>query len=76
MRELINGFSVAYLVVISSIVIPKLLSGEQCFLIGKLVQSQFGSFGDWKFGSAITLILAVLILVAMRLMKKMDVQDN
>ena len=45
-------------------------------LIGNLIESQFVSVGDWNFGSAISLILAVLILVAMRLMKKMDVQDN
>ena len=43
---------------------------------GNLIESQFVSVGDWNFGSAISLILAVLILVAMRLMKKMDVQDN
>ncbi len=61
---------------ISSFVIPKLLGGGQFVLIGNLIESQFVSVGDWNFGSAISLILAVLILVAMRLMKKMDVQDN
>ena len=60
----------------SSFVIPKLLGGGQFVLIGNLIESQFVSVGDWNFGSAISLILAVLILVAMRLMKKMDVQDN
>ena len=55
---------------------PKLLGGGQFVLIGNLIESQFVSVGDWNFGSAISLILAVLILVAMRLMKKMDVQDN
>ena len=52
------------------------LGGGQFVLIGNLIESQFVSVGDWNFGSAISLILAVLILVAMRLMKKMDVQDN
>ena len=61
---------------ISSFVIPKLLGGGQFVLIGNLIESQFVSVGDWNFGSAISLILAILILVAMRLMKKMDVQDN
>ena len=60
----------------SSFVIPKLLGGGQFVLIGNLIESQFVSVGDWNFGSAISLILAVLILVAMRLMKKMDIQDN
>ena len=65
-----------FLMAISSFVIPKLLGGGQFVLIGNLIESQFVSVGDWNFGSAISLILAVLILVAKRLMMKMDVQDN
>ena len=74
MPLVLTGFS--DLQAISSFVIPKLLGGGQFVLIGNLIESQFVSVGDWNFGSAISLILAVLILVAMRLMKKMDVQDN
>ena len=76
MPGVINGIVMVFLMVISSFVIPKLLGGGQFVLIGNLIESQFVSVGDWNFGSAISLILAVLILVAMRLMKKMDVQDN
>ena len=43
-------------------------------LIGNLIEQQFISVGDWNFGSAVSLILAVIILLLMRLMKKMDVQ--
>ena len=76
MPGVINGLVMVFLMAISSFVIPKLLGGGQFVLIGNLIESQFVSVGDWNFGSAISLILAVLILVAMRLMKKMDVQDN
>ena len=76
MPGVINGIVMVFLMAISSFVIPKLLGGGQFVLIGNLIESQFVSVGDWNFGSAISLILAVLILVAMRLMKKMDVQDN
>ena len=55
---------------------PKLLGGGQYMLIGNLIESQFISVGDWNFGSAISLILAVIILIFMSLMKKMDTQDD
>ena len=73
MPGVINGIVMVFLMAISSFVIPKLLGGGQFVLIGNLIESQFLSVGDWNFGSAISLILAVLILVAMRLMKKMAV---
>ena len=66
MPGVINGIVMVFLMAISSFVIPKLLGGGQFVLIGNLIESQFVSVGDWNFGSAISLILAVLILVAMR----------
>ena len=50
-----------FLLAISSFVIPKLLGGGQYMLIGNLIESQFISVGDWNFGSAISMILAVII---------------
>lgn len=76
MPGVINGVVMVFLMAISSFVIPKLLGGGQYVLIGNLIESQFVSVGDWNFGSAISLILAVLILLAMHMMKKMDIQDN
>ncbi|MCR4671695.1 MAG: ABC transporter permease [Lachnospiraceae bacterium] len=72
MPGVINGIIMVFLMAISSFVIPRLLGGGQFVLIGNLIEQQFVSVGDWNFGSAISTILAVLILIAMRLMKKMD----
>ena len=74
MPGVINGVVMVFLMAISSFVIPKLLGGGQYVLIGNLIEQQFVSVGDWNFGSAVSLILAVLILLAMHFMKKMDVQ--
>ena len=75
MPGVINGVVMVFLMAISSFVIPKLLGGGQFVLIGNLIESQFISIGDWNFGSAISTILAVLILIAMRLMKSMDLKE-
>ncbi len=68
----INGVIMVFLLSISTFVIPKLLGGGQYVLMGNLIESQFISVGDWNFGSAISLVLAVIILIAVTLMKKID----
>lgn len=72
----LNGIMMVFLMSISTFVIPKLLGGGQYMLIGNLIESQFISVGDWNFGSAISVILAVIILIFMRFMKKIDKQQD
>ncbi len=70
-----TGIMMVFLPSVSTFVIPKLLGGAQYILIGNFIEEQFLRVGDWNFGSAVSLILAVLILVSMRFMKKID-KDN
>lgn len=72
----INGVSMVFLLSISSFVIPQLLGGHQFVLIGNLIENQFISVGEWNFGSSISVILAVIILVMMGFMKKIDPDEN
>jgi spermidine/putrescine transport system permease protein len=72
----ISGVTLVFLLSISSFVIPVLLGGHQYVLIGNLIENQFISVGDWNFGSAISVILAVAILLLMGVMKKIDNDDN
>ena len=72
----INGVSMVFLLSISSFVIPQLLGGHQFVLSGNLIENQFISVGDWNFGSSISVILAVIILVMMGFMKKIDPDEN
>lgn len=72
----INGVSMVFLLSISSFVIPQLLGGHQFVFIGNLIENQFISVGDWNFGSSISVILAVIILVMMGFMKKIDPDEN
>ena len=72
----INGVTMVFLLSISAFVIPVLLGGHQFVLIGNLIENQFISVGDWNFGSSISVILAVIILVMMGFMKKIDPDEN
>ncbi len=76
MPGVLNGVIMTFLLSISSFVIPKLLGGGQYMLIGNLIESQFISVGDWNFGSAISLLLAVVILLAIYILKKADPDET
>ena len=46
----------------------------QFVLVGNIIESQFLTSGDWNFGSAISLIMAIIIMLSMWLTRKVDVQ--
>jgi spermidine/putrescine transport system permease protein len=54
------------LVFISSLgmfVVPDVMGGAKSALVGNLIQNQFLSARDWPFGSALSIVLAVLSLL-------------
>ncbi len=68
----ISGITLVFLPAVSSFFIPKLLGGGDYVLIGNLIENYFVSTGDWNFGSAISLIMAVVIMISMYVTKKLD----
>jgi spermidine/putrescine transport system permease protein len=69
---IISGITLVFLPAVSSFVIPKLLGGGDYVLIGNLIETFFITTGDWNFGSAISLIMALIIIASMWLTKKLD----
>ncbi len=61
----LTGITMVFLPSISSFMIPKLLGGGQYALIGNFIEQQFVQIGDWNFGSAVSMILAVLVILMM-----------
>ena len=58
------------LVFISSLgmfVVPDVMGGAKSALIGNLIQNQFLSARDWPFGSALSIVLAILALILIML---------
>jgi len=41
-------------------------------LIGNLIEQQFLTVYDWHFGSAISIIMMIIILISMGFMEKFD----
>ena len=68
----LSGITMVFLPAVSSFVIPKLLGGGQYMLIGSLIENQFITVGEWNFGSAISLVMTIIILISMYFLKKVD----
>lgn len=68
----ISGITMVFMPAVSTFVISRLLGGGQYWLIGNLVEQQFLWAGDWHFGSAISIIMMIFILIAMALAARYD----
>lgn len=69
---IISGITLVFLPAVSSFFIPKLLGGGQYVLIGNVIENQFLTTGNWGFGSAISLIMSVIIIIAMYIARRID----
>jgi spermidine/putrescine transport system permease protein len=61
---LIAGSILVFIPSAGEFVIPDLLGGSQTTMTGNLIRAQFGQARDWAFGSALSVMLAVLLLGA------------
>ena len=68
----LTGVTMVFLPTISSFVIPKLLGGGQYSLIGNFIEQQFIKVGNWHFGSAVSLILAAIVIILMALIYMLE----
>lgn len=64
MPGLIAGSILVFIPSAGEFVIPDLLGGSRTVMTGNLIQQQFLQARDWAFGSALSVLLAVLLLGA------------
>ena len=72
----ISGITLVFLPAVSSFFIPKLLGGGQFFLIGNVIENQFITVGEWNFGSAISMIMAAVMMLCMFLIRRVDERNS
>lgn len=75
MPGIISGITMVFMPAVSTFVIPRLLGGGKDMLIGNVIEQQFTTLSDWHFGSALAIILMILILISMALMSKFDSEE-
>jgi len=65
-----TGFTMVFTPAVSTFIISNLLGGNKTNLMGNVIEQQFMVTGDWHFGSAISLILMLIILIVMAVSNK------
>ncbi len=66
----ITGITMVFIPAVSTFEISSLLGGNKVNLIGNIIEQQFRVTGDWHFGSSMSMILMVLIVISMLITNK------
>lgn len=72
----VSGVTMVFMPALTTFVISRLLGGGQFTLIGNLIEQQFLVVGDWGFGSAISVVMIVLILLSMAIMSFFEGEEK
>ncbi len=71
-----SGISMVFMPAVTTFVITKLLGGGQQNMIGNIIEDQFMVANNWGFGSALSLVLMIVILVSMVITNKLNPDDD
>ena len=71
-----SGITMTFMPAVTTFIISKLLGGGQNAQIGDLIEKQFKSVGDWGFGSAMSVILMIMILIAAGFMNSYEKEKS
>lgn len=67
---IISGISMVFIPSISTFEITVLLGGGKVNMIGNTIEQQFTNVGNWNYGSALSILLMLFILISMLLDKE------
>ena len=69
---IITGITMVFMPAVSTFIISRLLGGSHYMMFGDLLENQFMLLKDWNTGSAMALVMMVLLIISMALMRKYD----
>jgi len=68
----VSGVTMVFLPAVTTFVISDLLGGNKTQLVGNVIEQQFLLVNDWNFGSALSVILMLVILATMAVFSALD----
>lgn len=68
----ISGITMVFMPSVTTFFIPRVLGGGNTEMFGDLIERTFLSADNWNVGSALSLIMMVLILMSLTLLRKVD----
>jgi len=76
MPGVMSGITMVFMPAVTTFVISRLMGGGKTTMIGDLIERQFLTMYDWNFGSAISFIMMIAILITMAVMSKFESEDK
>ncbi len=73
---IISGITMVFMPALTSFVVPNLLGGSQYMLAGSLIEQQFLRVGNWNFGSALSVVILIIMIVTMAIFNAFDKDSN
>ena len=68
----ISGITMVFMPSVTTFLIPRLLGGGNTQMIGDLIENYFIVANNWNLGSALSLVMMVLILISLAILRKAD----
>ena len=69
---IVSGITMVFMPSVTTFFIPRVLGGGNTEMFGDLIERTFLSADNWNLGSALSLIMMVLILLSLTLLRKVD----
>ncbi len=61
---IVTAMTFVFVLAIGDFLTPQMVGGQSGFTFGRIIYSQFGTAFNWPFGSALSVILAAVIIIA------------
>jgi spermidine/putrescine transport system permease protein len=68
----ISGITMVFMPAVTTFVVSQLLGGGKVMMYGELIERQFMEQKNWGFGSALAVVMMVLMIISMAIMRKYD----
>ncbi|MDD3766261.1 MAG: ABC transporter permease [Eubacteriales bacterium] len=76
MPGVFSGIVMVFMPAVTTFVVTRLLGGGKHNMIGNIIEHQFVVAGDWGFGSALSALLMLIILISIAISSKLDLQEE
>lgn len=69
---ILSGFTMVFMPSVTTFFIPRVLGGGHTQMFGDLIESTFLTAGNWNLGSAMSLVMMLIILLSLTILRKTD----
>lgn len=72
----ISGIEMVFIPSITTFALSQILGGSKTLLIGDMIERQFLEFNNWGYGSLLSVIVIIIVLLSMFITSKFGSDDN